>query len=147
MSSLVHAKWTNSFAFASSAIAGDAFLDEILDGLDVVVGRALDRLDARGVVVARNRPRSPASVVRASAENGVTSPMPFVVAKREQPAHLDQHAPLHQTVFAEDRTQRLDFGGIAAVERRQGGERRSSASRADHSREGNDCELTSFCPL
>ncbi len=79
MSSLGAAKCTNSAALASSGVAGDTFLDEILDGLDVVVGRALDGLDARGVVfgeIVRDREEC----ARAAGENGAISPMPSAAA-------------------------------------------------------------------
>ena len=49
MSSDVHAKWMNSATRASSGYVGEALLQPVLDRLDVVVGRALDLLDARGV--------------------------------------------------------------------------------------------------
>ena len=107
MSSLVQAKCTNSAALASSALLADAFLDEIFDRLDVVIGRALDRLDALGVVLAENPSAMREQLLRVRrGENGATSAMPSVVGERQQPAHLDLHAAFHQAVFAEDRAQR-----------------------------------------
>ena len=47
MSSDVHAKWMNSATAAISGNAGEALLQPVLDRLDVVVGRALDRLHPR----------------------------------------------------------------------------------------------------
>src|SRR3546814_17037140 len=38
----------------------------------------------------------------------------------QQPFHLDPHARLEKAVFGEDRPQRIDLGGVAAVERGQG---------------------------
>ena len=73
MSSDVHAKWMNSATRATSGDAGEALLQPVLDRLDVVVGRALDRLDARGVVGRERSPRAASSAARASAPNGATS--------------------------------------------------------------------------
>ena len=83
-------------------VAGEAFLDEIFDRLDVVVGRALDGLDARCVVDGeicgdgkelrlrlRRERRGFGNLVR--------------LRECEQPVHLDQHAAPHQAVLAEDR--------------------------------------------
>ena len=132
MSSLVQAKWTNSRRLGELAVAGDVLLDEVFDGLDVVVRRALDRLDARGVVLgeivgelferrcaqpARTRATSamPASSASASSQRTSTSTRRFM-----RPYSLK----IGRSV--------LDLGGVAAVERRQGGER-AQGHRVRHS--------------
>ena len=59
MSSDVQAKWMNSDDARELGRRREPLLEPVLDRLDVVVGRALDRLDARGVGDARTpwRPR------------------------------------------------------------------------------------------
>ena len=49
MSSDVQAKWMNSRRARDLRRVGEALLQPVLDRLDVVIGRALDRLDALGV--------------------------------------------------------------------------------------------------
>ena len=49
MSSDVQAKCTNSSRELPGRVRAELLLDEVLDGLDVVVGLALERLDRRRV--------------------------------------------------------------------------------------------------
>ena len=46
-----------------------------------------------------------------------------LVGQRQQPFDLDLHARLDQAVLGEDRAQRIDLAGIAAIERGQGEQR------------------------
>ena len=123
MSSLVQAKCTNSSAGAELGVVLQAFLDEVFDRLDVVVGGALDLLDARGVGDGEVVGQRAAGVRARPASNGASSTMPGFVGQREQPFDLDPHARLDQAVLGEDRAQRVDLAGIAAIERGQGEQR------------------------
>jgi hypothetical protein len=102
-------------------IAAEAFLDEVFDGLDVVVGRAFDRLDAPGIL--------DGEVVRELAQHcdfrrveGRQFDDSGLRRQRQQPFDFDPHAGLDQPVFREDRTQRIDLGGVASIDGRQGGQ-------------------------
>gem|GEM_PF-5411157 len=95
------------------------FLDEVLHRLDVMVGGALDLLHARGL----GRAEAGGQVAQAG-DGGVGERRQFDDARfggqRQQPFHLDRDAGLDQAVFGEDRAQRVDLAGIAAIERGQG---------------------------
>ena len=91
MSSLVQAKWTNSSAGPSSASSVEPFLDQVFDRLDVVVGGALDLLDARGVGDARNRSASARSRDSALAGERRQFDDARLRGQRQQPFDLDLH--------------------------------------------------------
>ena len=143
MSSDVQAKCTNSLAVPEFGVIADAFLEEIFDRLDVVVRRALDHLDAFGILQ-----RKPVGDCHEKLAGRGGQRLDFgdsrLVDERQQPAHLDEHAAMHQSEFAENRTQRLGLAGVAAVERRQGGER-GQGHRGDPGRTGaNDSKRKSI---
>ncbi|MNT46209.1 hypothetical protein D3C72_1828380 [compost metagenome] len=104
---------------AQFGIALEAFLDEVLHRLDVVVGGAFDLLDpgrmGRGEVIGQ----------RAQAgDGGGRERRQFddarLVGQCQQPFHFHLHAGLDQAVLGEDRAQGVDLAGIAAIERGQG---------------------------
>jgi hypothetical protein len=99
-----------------------AFLDQVFDGLDVVVGRALDFLDARGVGDREVRRQRLEAIARGGVERRELADALFV-GQRQQPLHFHPHARLDQPVLGKDRAQGIDLGGVAAVERGEGEER------------------------
>ncbi len=122
MSSLVQAKWTNSLAWArasslpmrslmkySTALTSWLVVRlDFLDALAVVDAEVLgDGLEPGGFGGAEGRQLDDARMRR----------------QGQQPADFDQYAPVHQPEFAENRTQRSGLGGVAAVQRREGGQR------------------------
>ena len=91
MSSDVQAKWMNSAARAISGYRREALLQPVFDRLDVVIGRALDRLDALGVGDARTRGDRVERCPRAAARTGHFGDR-GLVRERHEPAELDAHA-------------------------------------------------------
>ena len=95
----------------------EALLDEVLDRLDVVVRRALDRLDARGVgdrePLADREQGVPLGGGRAR-ELGHAG----LVAEVQEPQDLDAHALADQRELAEQASQGHGAGGVATVDRR-----------------------------
>lgn len=121
MSSDVHAKWMNSAA-RSFRHAGEALLQPILDGLHVVVGDALDGLHALGVGRAEARVDGIDGRPRLGAE-GRELHDARLVGERDEPGQLDAHAMADEAEFGEVGGERGHLRRIAAVERRQRGER------------------------
>jgi hypothetical protein len=112
--------------------ACEALLQPILDRLDVVVGRALDRLHA-GRVVRRERRRSGLqrlSSLRAKRRD--FGNLRFV-RQRDQPGDFDLHPGADETVFAEDAGEGRDLRAVAAV---QGRQRREGGVGFSHCRAG-----------
>jgi hypothetical protein len=103
-------------------IAGEPLGDEVLDRLHVVVGRALDGLDAaRGLQghVFGEVVEDPAHDRREGRQLRDAR-----VAREElHPADLGPDPEADQAVLAEDVPQRVELGGVAPVEGRDGGER------------------------
>ena len=102
---------------------GDALLDEVLHCLHVVVGFTFQIADALGV---GHRERPP---------DGLTGAALVAIQWRhdragwrrreaQQPFHLNHHPLPHQPELADDRGEGRDAGAVAAVQRRDGGERR-----------------------
>ncbi len=99
---------------------GEAFLQPVLDRLDVVIGRALDGLDARRI--GRRERRGDGRDVRLRRggkrrhfnDRGLRS-------QRLQPCQLDPDALTNQREFAELIAQRIDLARVAAIEWRQCG--------------------------
>ncbi len=106
----------------------EALLQPVLDGLDVVIGLALDLLDARRIG-RRERLRRCVERRRAAAENGGTSAIAGSSASAMSHADFDAHAMADQPEFAEMAGQRGDLAGIAAVERGQRGQGAKCAGR------------------
>ena len=48
------------------------------------------------------------------------------IRQRDKPGDLDLNAALHVAVFAHDRAQGGEFGGVAAIQRRKGGKGRQA---------------------
>ncbi|MNM73172.1 hypothetical protein D3C81_848900 [compost metagenome] len=97
--------------------------EQVLDGLDVVVGGALDLFDALGVLQ------------REVFRQGVEHSVGFGGERRHfadgrvsgqalEPAHFNQNAGTDQAVLAENWAQGLGFAGVAAVNRGNRSERR-----------------------
>ncbi len=98
------------------SVAAHSLLDEVFDRLDVMVGAAFDRLDARTVVDAKRFADGQQRRTLILAESRQVGDS-WVVGQRQQPGGLDLHATMHQTVFTEDRAQRRRLRGITAIER------------------------------
>ena len=99
MSSEVQAKWMNSAARVTSATLRESFLQPILDRLDVVIGRALDRLDPLGIgdaEVALDFREKRAGRRGKRRHLGDAR----LVGKRFEPRELDAHALTHESEFA-----------------------------------------------
>jgi len=109
------------FRLFQRRIVADAFLDEILDRLDVVIRRRLDLLDTRGIGDRKILGNLLQARARRGRKRWKLRDARFI-GKRDQPRDLHRDTPVHQAVFAEDRTQGVDFGRVAAVQRREGGE-------------------------
>jgi hypothetical protein len=104
-------------------VAGDALADPVLDRLDVVIGLALDRLDALAVGLAelggecaqlgrgRGRERSDLGHARFGGE-------------RDEPLGLHPDPRPDERQLTRPRSQRLEAARVAAVERRDRGKRR-----------------------
>ena len=98
----------------------EAFANEILDRLDVVIGGRLDVLDAFGIVEREVVDDVVQHVLHDRRTIGPSSVICGLVRQALQPAHLDQHPEPDQAVFAEDVAEAVDLVGIAAVSRREG---------------------------
>ncbi len=85
-------------------IAFNFFLEEILDRLDVVVGGALDVLDALGILFAELLDDVVEHALGMAAECRNLR-YPFVGRQCLQPAHLYQNTVMDQAEFAEYRPQ------------------------------------------
>ena len=96
-------------------VAGDFFLEQILDRLHVVVGGALDVLDPLGVRQAKvlDQPAQDMEGVLAQRRHFRDAGM---TGQRLQPAHLHPYPMADQAVFAEDRPQLGGLVGIAPVD-------------------------------
>src|SRR5690606_28803938 len=97
------------------------FLDVVLDCLDVVVGGALDFLDAHRTVqreALRHVAQDPGGVGTRQRHFGNT----LVARQRFQPVHFHADTVADQAIFAGDLAQLVAFAGVAAVNRGNGGE-------------------------
>ena len=102
---------------------GKAFLQPILHRLDVVIGRALDRLDALGVGE-REVARSGSDRGSRGAGKRLDLGDPGFVGERLEPRELDPDALANESVFAEVFRERCDFCAVAPVQRRESSQRR-----------------------
>ena len=109
--------------FAGGLQLGLAFetrLQPVLHRLHVVVGGLLDVLDGLRVGLRKIRHQSPkvtARGFRQGLEFGESG-----IGQGDEPLHLHLHAAVHEAVFRQQRPQRRHLRGVAAVQRRQGGE-------------------------
>ncbi len=116
MSSDVHAKWTNSLDPGELGRSGEALLQPVLDGLDVVIGAPFDRLDPRGIVgreLSRDVLQQRADLRRKRGHFGDAG----LVGERHEPRYFDAHPRAYQSILAEMLAQRRDLGRVTAVER------------------------------
>jgi hypothetical protein len=104
---------------SSSAWPLKALLDPVLHRLDVVVGGLLDVLDGLRVGLAETQHQAAQQAARGS-DSGANSAKAGV-GQRDEPLHLDLHAAVHQAELRQQRAQRRQPCGVAAVQRRQGG--------------------------
>lgn len=102
---------------------GSLLLEEVFDRLDVVVGGALDFLDAFGVLELEVGGQAVQQGVGFGGECRHFADL-RVGGQALQPAHFDQGAETDQAEFAENRAQGLGFAGITAVYRGNRSERR-----------------------
>ncbi len=94
-------EFTDRFEFG---IAGDLFFEEILDCFDVMIGGALDVLDALRVLYTEIVPDILEDFIGVADQCGHFGDV-RVRGQRLQPAHFHQYAMTDQSVFAEDRSQ------------------------------------------
>src|SRR5690606_784150 len=102
-------------------IGGDAFLDEVLHRLDVVVGGFLDVLDALGVRFAE----AGGDVVEQGVGRGAEGRHlgdAGMGGETLQPADLDDHPVFDQAKLTENLPKRRGLGAVAAVDGGNGGE-------------------------
>ena len=122
MSSDVQAKCRKGLIRPSSASWPRRSRDEVLDGLDVVIGAALDLLDAAGII---GREIAGYPVQHLIDDRGQRPEVVNGGSRRQKlhPAHFRQHTETDQAVLAEDFPEGISPGGVTAVERGEGGER------------------------
>lgn len=94
---------------------GGLFLEQVLHGFHVVVGGALDFLDAFGVFQLEVAGQAVEQGVGFGGERRDLG-NPGVGGEALQPADFHHDAETDQAVFAEDRTQAAGFAGIAAID-------------------------------
>ncbi len=94
-------------------------LDEILDRFDVVVGGALDVLDACRLLRRKAAGDAAQELRLLSVEGRQFSDVGFI-GQCDQPFHLNMHTRFDQPEFRENRPQGVDFGGVTAIDGRQG---------------------------
>jgi hypothetical protein len=99
----------------------DALLEPVLDGLDIMVRRALDCLDARCILLGKRCADLDERRSRSVGKCGNLADR-RLVRKRPQPGDFDADALADQRKFAETTPQRVDLGRVPAVERRQRGQ-------------------------
>ena len=99
----------------------ELLLKPVLHGLDVVIRRPLDRLDARRIGSRERRRDRRDARLRGIGERGHLGDR-RLGRQREQPRELDADAVANQREFAELVAQRIDLVRIPAVERRQRGQ-------------------------
>jgi hypothetical protein len=119
-------------------------LDEVLDRLDVVVGGPLDLLDPRRVGSAEalgHRPQAGRGGFRQGSEFDDAR----LGRQGQQPLDLDPDPGPDQSEFREDRTQRRDLAGVAAIERGQC-EQGLFGHRSGSGQDGNSTRGYDRCP-
>ena len=96
----------------------EAFLQPIFDGLDIVIGSALDSLDPLGV---GNAEVSLNFLEKRAGRGGKRRHLGDAGFVRDsfEPCELDTHALAHESEFAEMVGQNHHLGAITAVQRRQ----------------------------
>ena len=97
----------------------EAFAQEILDGLDVVISGGLDFLDAFGIIERKIVDDAIQDIFHHRRQRSYFGHV-GLVGKALQPSHLDKDAKAHQAVFTENVAQTVDLVRIAAVSRREG---------------------------
>ena len=97
------------------------FANEILDGLDVVIGRGLDFLDTFGIVERKTIDNVIEDIFHYGRQWSDFGHFWFI-GKALQPPHLDEDAKAYQAVFAENVAQTVNLVRIAAIRRREGPE-------------------------
>ena len=98
-------------------VVGDLFLHPVLDGLDVMVGDALDVLDAGGVGLGEAFHQLTQALARALGEGGQLGQAG--VGQGHQPGSLDLDAVGHEAGFGQQAAQRRP-GCVAAIQWRKG---------------------------
>ncbi|MNN17230.1 hypothetical protein D3C81_1304090 [compost metagenome] len=101
---------------------GSLLFEQVLNGLDVVVGGALDFFHALGVLEGELIGQTIEQCIGFGGKRWNFSDL-RMSGEALQPAHLDQGAETDQAVFAENRAQGLGFAGVAAVNRGNRSER------------------------
>ena len=99
----------------------EAALDPVLDRLDIVVGGLLDVLDRLCVGLGEAHHEAAQQPSRGLAERRQLRHAG--VRQGDQPFDFDLHPAVHQAELAEQRAQGVHAPGVAAIQRRQGGQR------------------------
>jgi hypothetical protein len=99
----------------------EAAAQPVLDRLHVVVGGALDFLDGLRVGFGEARHEASQQATRRFGQGLELGEAR--IRQRDEPFDLDLHAAVHEAELAQQGAQGRHPGGVAAVERRQGGER------------------------
>ena len=100
-------------------VVGDAVLDPVFDGLDVVVRRLFDRLDGFAVFEREVFIETAKEGLTRFADAGQFFKARF--GEGDEPFDFDAHAGVHEGVFGEDAAQSVRLTGIAAVDRGKSG--------------------------
>jgi hypothetical protein len=95
-------------------------LDPVFHGLHVVVGGFFDLLD--GGRIGLGEVLDQAQQVSACSGGQGLEFGKAGIRQGDEPRHLDLHTAVHVAVLAHDGAQRGKFGGVAAVQRRKGGD-------------------------
>ena len=98
-------------------VARETFLQEVLDGLDVVIGARLYGLDLGAVGFGEAADDRVERFERGGGELRYFLDGRFG-GERFEPFDFDQHAVADEAELAEIRSQRFDFAAVAPVERR-----------------------------
>ena len=101
-------------------LAFKARLDPVLDGLHIVVGDPLEVLD--GQCIGFGKVRDEALQVSACSVGQGWELLEADPTQGNEPGDFDLHAAVHEALFAHQRAQAVEPGGVAAVQRRQGGD-------------------------
>jgi len=105
----------------------EAGFDPVFDGLDVVVGGLLDLLD--GLAIGFGEVFHQIEQIGASAGRQWREFLEAGIAQGDEPGHFDLDAPVHVALFAHQRAQGGELGGVTPVQRGQGRNRGESHAR------------------
>ena len=108
-------KFTGGLEFGMSF---EFVFEPILHGFHIVVGGFFDVFDGQGVFGREAVHQAQQILTRRSAER--LELLKARIAQGDEPSNFNLHAAVHIALLAHQRTQGGKFGGVAAIERRQG---------------------------